>query len=589
MPGPTDPRLREALALRSNRKFAAAASLCRQILAERPGDAETSLVLATLLREGGRAEESVGVLRAALAANPANRSIAPELGASLVVASRAAEALPMLQRLASDAPEDASRQYWLAQAYLRLWKPAEGIRHLERARELEPHNAELLFALGAALLSAGRPKAAESKLRDYLAAQPRSIPGRQALAVALDQQNRAEEAAAEHRALLEQAPNYPPALAAVARHMQTRGQTEEAIALVAPALNPQNPDPSLASVYASLCAGADRPLAARGVVEQALRTTRLPAQAESSLRFALAKIEESAGRSGEAFEQYRLANDLAPRTFNPEARRRFTEAMVEAFPAEPAAAMPRSTRDSRRPVIVCGMPRSGTTLVEQIIASHPLAFGAGELPHLRAMFSETVNSLPGRTPVALAGVDPGRLDALADRYLAALHELDPHAERVVDKMPHNAEILGFVAMVLPGAAVIHCSRDPIDTCASCYMTPLSPVHDYANRLEDLAFAYGQYARLVGHWRRVLQPPMLEVSYESLVDDVGAGARRIIEFLGLPWDDRCLKFYENARVVATASVDQVRRPIYKSSVARWKRYEAQLAPLRAALRQAGIDA
>ena len=570
------------------RKPREAAALCRQILAERPAAPDASLLLAQITRETGRADESVAVLEAARKAHPDHAPLEAELGASLVVAARAAEAMPILRRLVAARPGDPFAHYWLGQAYLRLWKPTEGIRHLERVRELDPHNTEVLYAIGAALLSAGRPKAGEERLRAFLAKRADSVPGLQALATSLDYQNRPDEAAAALRTVLERAPGFPPALAGLARHMQARGEVEQAIALLAPALGGERPDPSLASVYAGLCVAAERPEAGREAVERALGAGRLPAQIESSLRFALARIEEAAGVFDAAFEQYRLANDLFPRTFNPQARQSFADAMIAAFPADAATPMPRASARSDRPVIVCGMPRSGTTLVEQIIASHPQAFGAGELPHLRAIFSQTIAALPARSPAGLSALSPGQLDDAAARYLDALAEIEPQAHRVVDKMPHNCEILGFISMLLPGARIIHCTRDPMDTCASCYMTPLSPVHDYANRLEDLGFAFGQYERLMNHWRRSLDPPMLEVAYEALVDDVEAGARRIIEFLGLPWDDRCLKFYENARVVSTASVDQVRRPIYRSSVARWKRYESQLAPLRAALRQAGIE-
>ena len=154
-------------------------------------------------------------------------------------------------------------------------------------------------------------------------------------------------------------------------------------------------------------------------------------------------------------------------------------------------------------------------------------------------------------------------------------------------MPHNFEQLGLINLLFPDARVIHCARNPIDTCVSCYVTQFSIAHTYSCDLAHLGHAYGEYHRLMKHWRSALDIPMLDVVYEELVADPDAGARRIVEFLGLPWDDACLRFYEAERAVSTASVDQVRKPVYTSSVSRWKRYERRLGPLLAALRQCGV--
>ncbi len=584
-----DPRLQQAAALLRSRKPADAMALCRQVFAETPDAAEAAMLLARIARDTGRADEGVRVLEAARRAGAAHPALEPELAASLVAANRAHEALPILQRIVAARPDVAPAHFWLGQAYLKLWRPAEGLRHLERALQLQPKNTQALFAIGAGLLSIGRPSAAEARLRQFLAAHPDSTPGLQALASALDYQNRADEAEELYRRVLARAPGYPPALTGLARVLQARGDAEGALALLSPAVGAGRADPALAAAYAGLCVAAGKAETARPVLDAALAEERIPPQAESVLRFAMARIEEAARHHDAAFEQFRRANDLFPRTFNRDSLRRFTDELIAAFSARALDSLPRASNRSERPVIVCGMPRSGTTLVEQIIASHPDAFGAGELIHLRAAFGEIVGKLPGRSLANLNALAPEQLDAGAESYLNALAEINADAARVVDKMPRNYEVLGLVPLMLPGARIIHCSRDPMDTCVSCYTTQLSPVHGFSNHLDDLGFAYGEYRRLMDHWRTLPGLRMLEVSYEELVADTEAGARRIIDFIGLPWDDRCLRFYENARVVSTASVDQVRRPIYTSSVARWRRYERHLGPLRQALREAGIEA
>jgi len=239
-----------------------------------------------------------------------------------------------------------------------------------------------------------------------------------------------------------------------------------------------------------------------------------------------------------------------------------------------------------------GMPRSGTTLVEQIIASHPRAFGAGELGDIGqiAQAMPRLLGLGGSYPGCLREASVAGMDAIAEKHLGRLGEMAPGALRVADKMPGNFQHLGLINLLFPGARVIHCTRHPMDTCFSIYATRLSPQHPYANDLEDIAFYYGQYRRIMAHWRTVVDLPMLEVRYEDLVANQEARTRELIAFLGLEWDEACLRFHETKRVVTTASVDQVKRAMYDTSIGRWKRYERHLGPLRAALERfvPGID-
>jgi len=251
------------------------------------------------------------------------------------------------------------------------------------------------------------------------------------------------------------------------------------------------------------------------------------------------------------------------------------------------ASLPRATGPSTRPIFVLGFPRSGTSLVEQILAAHPEVFAAGELQELRRIWRELVKTR-GRGRVAgLAQLTQVDVNAAADRYLAALEALDSKSPRVTDKMPHNFEQLGLINLLFPHARVIHCIRSPLDTCLSCYATQFGLAHTYAADLTTLGRAYAQYHRLMAHWRAVLDVPMLDVRYEDLVADLDTHARRIVEFAGLPWDAACLRFYDTERAVTTASVAQVRTPIYTTSVGRWKTYAQSLEPLRLALVAGGV--
>jgi hypothetical protein len=220
-------------------------------------------------------------------------------------------------------------------------------------------------------------------------------------------------------------------------------------------------------------------------------------------------------------------------------------------------------------VLIVGMPRSGTTLAEQILASHPQVQGAGELPFWNAAAGRWIAPPSGEST----------LRQFAEDYLAVLDEASPDAPRVVDKMPANFMFLGLIHAALPRARIIHLTRNPIDTCLSIYFQNFGTVHAYANDLDDLAHYYGQYLRVMDHWRRVLPTGvLLDVPYEALVENPEHWSRAMIEHIALPWHARCLEFHATARMVSTFSKWQVRQPIHRASVARWRHYEKFLGPL-----------
>jgi hypothetical protein len=261
----------------------------------------------------------------------------------------------------------------------------------------------------------------------------------------------------------------------------------------------------------------------------------------------------------------------------------------EVFTAELLDRMASAGEPSALPIFIVGMPRSGTTLVEQILASHPQVFGAGEI----AEFGRIVESIC--EPAGAAGAFPEMFPTLAAhelrelgaRYLAALRAIAPHAARVTNKMPGNFRLIGVIRLALPHARIIHVRRDPVDTCLSCF-SKLFRTQPYTYELGELGRYYGAYASLMAHWRRVLPAgAMLEVRYEEVVRDLEGEARRIVAYCGLDWDARCLDFHRATRPVRTASANQVRRPLYDSAVGRWRAYEPWLRPLLDALRTARV--
>ena len=236
---------------------------------------------------------------------------------------------------------------------------------------------------------------------------------------------------------------------------------------------------------------------------------------------------------------------------------------------------------SAMPIFVIGMPRSGTTLVEQIIASHPLVHGAGELQTLNDVILDSARA--GRQHAALSGIRAGARRAVrcarSARAMSRCCASSPpnaapaSASHITDKMPSNYYFAGLIHLALPNAKIIHSMRDPVDTCISCFSKLFSAEQNHTYDLGELGRYYRRYEQLMAHWRRVLPPRrMLDVRYEDVVADLEGQARRIIAYCGLPWDDRCLSFHETDRPVRTASATQVRQPIYSSAVGRWRVYE-----------------
>ena len=294
------------------------------------------------------------------------------------------------------------------------------------------------------------------------------------------------------------------------------------------------------------------------------------------MRFAIGKYWDDLGEFPTAFQSYHRANELLKSTvpgYNRAARVQFIKDLIRVYSSETVAQAGASGSGSMRPIFVIGMPRSGTSLVEQIIASHPAVKGAGELGFWTEVLLRRTDAI--RTAV----LSEHHRKQLAIEYIRLLSESCGEAAHVVDKAPVNAEYLGLIHSVFPRARVIYMRRNPIDTCLSCYFQHLSPALSYTMDLSDLAHYCRTHYQLMAHWRSVLpQGTVLDVPYEELVTDQEGWTRRILEFIGLPWHGQCLEFHHTQRTITTASSWQVRQRIYKNSVERWRNYEAFIGPL-----------
>jgi hypothetical protein len=296
--------------------------------------------------------------------------------------------------------------------------------------------------------------------------------------------------------------------------------------------------------------------------------------------FLLGKLYDLTGEYDRAFSSYQAGNQLIPARFNRGTHRQSIREIISSFSRERMAAFPRSANASDKPVFIVGMPRSGTSLVEQILSAHPDIHGAGELMHMHnisALIKKITHS-DQDFPANLEYLTTGLLDHLADLYLQNVERDAKHAIRITDKMPSNFRLLGLIELLFPNARVIHCIRDPRDTCLSCYFQQFTKGQHFASSLSDTAFYYNGYQRLMKHWKSVLSLPVFEVNYEEMVAGLEEMSRKLLCFLGLEWHPDCLDFHKTGRRVITASYDQVRRPLYTSSVGRWRNYRAHLDEL-----------
>ena len=304
------------------------------------------------------------------------------------------------------------------------------------------------------------------------------------------------------------------------------------------------------------------------------------------LHFALGKAFADVGDHQQSFQHLLKGNALKRQEFveHDEARLLARFARIEAvFSAKLLDDRKSLGNPSSVPVFIIGMPRSGTSLVEQILASHPDVFGAGERYELGDLAQAIAGPEGAEYPEAVAGLPGEALHALGTSYLDAIQPLAPAAKRITDKMPGNFFHAGLIHLALPNARIIHTCRDPRDTAMSCFSTLFAMGHPHTYDLAELGRYIRAYETLMAHWRRVLpQSAMIEVQYETLVDNLETEAKRIVDYCGLEWDEACLSFHKTKRPVRTASVIQVRQPIYNSSIGRWQPYEKELQPFLRAL-------
>ena len=541
-------------ALQRLRRFAEAEGAYRRAIALQPGSAEAWNNLGTCLRELKRLEEAETVYRKALELNSNSAEILANLALAVKALGRLDEAASLMRRALIIAQHRDKFHVYYASVLLDQKKIDEAAVALGRALALNPNNHDAVHLMGCVAFERGDLDAALASYRRALTLKP----------------------------------DFVDAYNNMGNVLKDLGQLQEAQEAYLEALRL---DPSATGVYLNFAdlkkfAPGDPHLAALQAL--AAKTEGLSQTDRMQLDFVLGKAYADVKDYSRSFKHL-VAGNAAKRAtiaYDEIAAFNLFERIEAVFTPELIEKKSGGGDPSRMPIFVIGMPRSGTTLIEQIIASHPMVLGAGELQ----TFNDVVLAMRGADgnaisyPDFVSALDATALQRIGAAYVAAVRKLAPRGDYVTDKMPSNYYFAGLIRLALPNAKIVHTMRDPIDTCVSCFLKLFTAEQNHTYDLGELGRYYKRYERLMAHWRRVLPAgSILDVRYEDVVADLEAQARRIIAYCGLPWHDNCVAFNKTDRPVRTASATQVRQPIYNNAIGRWRVYEQHLGPLLDALR------
>ncbi len=561
-----DPNLAEAHSnlgqlLCENQQLPEALEHCQKAVELRPAFAEAHSNLGNVLREMGKLDDARRHYVEALRLNPSIGMIYNNMAQLLQEEGKVPEALAWYQEALARDPNTARIHCNFASALSEQDRFDEAIAQYETALRLDPKCPEAYNGLGFVYHEQGRDP--EAKKQYELALQIKSdfAPAHCNLGTLLEELNDLKGAEEAFRTALRHDPNHAGAKAQLATMLRSKLPDEDL-----EAMRQQLADPDL-----------------------------LPGK-RAVLSFGMAQALDARKQYAEAAEHLREANALALEawrkrgdTYEPTKHNQFVSEMIETCTPEFFERVRGLGVDSERPVFIVGLPRSGTTLIEQILASHSQAYGAGELRFAREDFESlptVMQSYKPETPTKegsdpampyLAHIDRDAIHTVAQHHLDRLNTLNSTALRVADKMPDNYMYLGMLSILFPKAKFIHCRRDLRDIAVSCWMTNFRQIR-WANDLDHIAARFHDYQRMMEHWKKTLPVPLLHIDYEDTVADLEGVARRLVSWCGLEWEPACLEFHQTERPVRTASVTQVRQPIYTRSVARWKNYEPALSSL-----------
>ena len=497
-----------------------------------------------------------------------------------------------------------------------LGRREESIKQYEKALEINPNHAPVYCALGKALSEAGHPKQAMEKFKKGLQLDPKLAEAHVGMGILNCGIGGLDNAEYHFKEALRIEKNNFSAfigLASVKRFtgeyekgleylekaeklngtdqtlfsglkvnlLEQMGDKEQAYKIIDQLIVNDNMNAQAATVFSKLCRKYDRCDESIKIIDDFIERPTTDTTEKQGLMYAAGDILDKLSRYDEAMDYYQKANEAVDITCDRDAHIKYHNDVIKSFSKPAYKDMPRATTGSSRPIFVVGMPRSGTTLTEQILATHSDVFGAGELDYIKKLEISIRGVGSGNEAdyvSTIMGLTQDKLTESARNYLDKISKLDSKARYVIDKMPNNFIQIGLISLLFPNARIIHCRRNALDNCLSIYFQSFIWSHDYALDLSDIGFYYNEHERLMSHWKELVDIPILTVQYEDILQDQEAMSRKLLEFCDLEWDESVMKFYDSKRDVGTASYDQVRQPIYQSSKQRWKNYEKHIGSL-----------
>jgi len=542
--------LQQAMALHRSGHLQEAEVLYRQILQAEPEHFDALHLLGLLAHQVGKNEIGVELIGKALTFKPDCAEAHNNLGLILIDQGKLNEAFASFRKALSLQPDFAMAHYNLGNVLQDQGKLGEAISSYRQAVNLKPDFADAYYNLGLIFNNQGKLDEAIANYRQVLILQPDFAEAHNNLGVIFSKLGNMSDAIACYRKALSLRPNS----AGIYKNLSTIIKYSE----------------------------VDRDIQAMENLYN--KKGDIPEADRIDLGFALGKAFEDLKDYSKAFDFILEANRLKRESYEysiQEDQDLFAR-IKQIFSPDFFAAHHDTGSQDRTPIFILGMPRSGTTLVEQILASHPLVFGAGEL----AILENVINSIcTGRAiaqfPECMPALGMETLERMGSDYISKVREHSSATEHITDKMPDNFLRVGLIETILPAAKVIHCMRHPMDNCLSIFKNDFSKKgsNKYAYNMVELGRYYNLYQDLMAYWEKVLPGFMYTIRYEEIVSDLQNQTKELLDFCGLPWDKTCLAFYKTERRVSTASLAQVRQPIYKDSIELWKRYERQLEPLR----------
>ncbi|MCW8831317.1 MAG: sulfotransferase, partial [Gammaproteobacteria bacterium] len=525
--------------------------------------------------------EAEKIFKQALDVQPDNADLLLEIAGIYLQQNKMNEAESSLAKILSKDPRNAEAFYGLGEVAHSRQKIDIAENYYKQALAIQPKNAETHNRLGQIKYTKGFRDLAVKYYETAISIQPDNSEFWRNLAqsqLALGQLDKAHESIDQ---AIKISPNDIDAITTKAGIYEKSGNAEASYKTIKPVLDKKILDTGIATTYASIChklGQCNEAIEYLDAIQNKLDTSSHLLQ---SFNYTVGKLFDKLGNYDRAFKHFEAANNATPSNFSAIEHSALIERIMHVFNWQFMSTTPRpSSFNKEGAVFIIGMPRSGTSLVEQILDSHPDISGAGELSDISIISNEIVNVIDPETgfPECYKKITSDILEQHAKKYLDKLSSISSESRYVTDKMPQNFIFLGLIALMFPKAKIIHCVRNSIDTCLSIYFQHFNESHNYATRLEDIASYYKEYRRLMAHWKMVLPLTIHDINYEELVNSPKSHIHSLLNYLDLDWSDNCLNFHKSSRHVPTASYDQVTRSLYTSSQGRWKNYKNHIAPL-----------